>query len=141
MMMMNTIKNIRRAQCLVQALALSLFLAGWACAAPQSTPVPQVNADIGPCTVDFNVSQGMNQPLYNAQISVHIAYGFMGMKKMDLKIGTDNEGRARFVGLPQKVHNPPLDFVVQAKGLTKTVHYWPSVKCKARYAVVMGGHS
>ena len=139
-MMLNPIRSIRRVRCLVQALVLSLFFAGWIHAASQSAPVPQVNADIGPCTVDFTVSQGVNQPLFNAEISVRIAYGFMGMKKMDLKIGTDSEGRARFVGLPERVHNPPLDFVVKAKGLSKTVHYWPSVKCKARYAVVMGGH-
>jgi hypothetical protein len=59
------------------------------------------------------------------------------MKKMDLKVGTNNEGKARFVGLPEKVHRPPLAFVVRAKGLSKTVSYWPSVKCQARYAVIM----
>jgi len=137
--MLNLIRSIHGVRCVVQALALSLFFAGWMLAASQSAPIPQVNADIGPCTADFTVRQGVNQPLYNAQISVKIAYGFMGMKKMDLKIGTDSEGKARFVGLPEKVHNPPLDFVVQAKGLTKTVHYWPSAKCRAQYAVVMGG--
>ncbi|MEJ2009433.1 MAG: hypothetical protein P8Z30_14975 [Acidobacteriota bacterium] len=137
--MLNSIRNIHSGRCLVQALALGLFVAGWLHAASKSAPVPQVNADIGPCTADFTVRQGANQPLYNAQISVKIAYGFMGMKKMDLKIGTDSEGKARFVGLPEKVHNPPLDFVVKAKGLTKTVHFWPSAKCRAQYAVVMGG--
>lgn len=122
---------------LAGALALSLVFAGWMLA--DSQPVPQVNADIGACTVDFTVTQNNNQPIYNAEISVKIAYGFMGMKKMDLKVGTDNKGRARFVGLPEKVHKPPLNFVVRAKGLTKIVHYWPSAKCNARYAVVMGG--
>lgn len=137
-MMLNSTRNIRSLYRIAGALILSLFFAGLLHA--DSQPVPQVDAGIGACTVDFTVTQGINQPLYNAEISVHIAYGFMGMKKMDLKIGTDNKGRARFVGLPQKVHNPPLDFVVRAKGTTKTVHYWPNVKCKARYAVVMGGH-
>ncbi|HEX5432803.1 MAG TPA: hypothetical protein VFY05_01085, partial [Candidatus Angelobacter sp.] len=79
-----------------------------------------------------------NKPLYNAEISVKIAYGFMGMKKMDLKVGTNSEGKARFVGLPDKVHNPPLVFVVNANGASKTVNYWPSVKCDARYDVDMG---
>lgn len=137
-MMLKTIRSILRGRYVVGVLALSLFSAGWLQAASQ--PVPQVNANIGACTVNFTVTRGINQPIYNAEISVRIAYGFMGMKKMDLKIGTDNKGRARFVGLPQKVHKPPLDFVVRANGLTKTIHYWPNVKCNARYAVVMGEH-
>jgi len=124
----------------VRALALTLlFAAVMPAAQKQQIPVPQVNANLGPCTVNFTVSEKANQPLFNAEISVKIAYGFMGLKKMDLKVGTNNEGKARFVGLPEKVHNPPLAFVVRAKGLTKTVNYWPSVKCQARYAVVMEG--
>ncbi len=138
-MTLNSIRSIHLVRSAVEALALSLLFAGGMLASQQPVPVPQVNAGIGPCTVDFTVSQGGNQPLYNAEVSVSIAYGFMGMKKMDLKVGTNNEGKARFVGLPEKVHNPPLTFVVRAKGLSKTVNYWPSVKCRARYSVIMGG--
>lgn len=135
----NSNERIRLLQRAIQALAFSLLFAGVILAAPQQVPVPQVNANLGPCTVDFTVSEKANQPLFNAEISVKIAYGFMGVKKMDLKVGTNNEGKARFVGLPEKVHNPPLSFVVSAKGLTKTVNYWPSVKCQVRYSVVMEG--
>lgn len=122
-----------------QALALNLLFAGATLASQQQVPVPQVDAGLGPCTVTFTVSQGNSKPLFNAEISVKISYGLMGMKKMDLKVGTNNEGKARFVGLPEKVHNPPLAFVVQAEGLAKSVNYWPSVKCQARYSIVMGG--
>jgi hypothetical protein len=136
-MKLNTIKSILNVRNAVLALSLSLLFAPGMFASQQPVPVPQVNANLGPCTVDFTVSQGSNQPLFNAEISVKISYGFMGMKKMDLKVGTNSEGKARFVGLPEKVHNPPLSFVVSSKGLSKTVNYWPSVKCQARYAVVM----
>ncbi|MGA8184020.1 MAG: hypothetical protein WB819_10310 [Terriglobia bacterium] len=136
----NSIRRTRLAQYAIQVLALNLLFAGVMLASQQQqVPVPQVNANLGPCTVDFTVSEKAKQPLYNAEISVKIAYGFMGMKKMDLKVGTNNEGKARFVGLPEEVHKPPLAFVVRAKGLTKTVNYWPSVKCQARYSVVMDG--
>jgi hypothetical protein len=137
--MLNSNSQIRTVRCAVGALALSLFFAGWTLASQQPVPVPQVDAGIGPCTADFTVSQGNNRPLYNAEISVRIAYGFMGMKKMDLKVGTSSEGKARFVGLPEKVHNPPLAFIVRAEGLSKTVNYWPSAKCHVRYSVIMGG--
>ena len=122
----------------LKALVLSLCLGGWAFARPKEISVPVVNANLGPCSVDFTVSQGINQALYNAQISVRIAYGLFGVKKMGLQIGTNSEGKARFEGLPSKVHDPPLTFVVKHKGWTKTVHYWPEVRCHAQYAVIMG---
>jgi hypothetical protein len=118
-------------------LLIGSCLGAWAFARPSETAEPVVNANLGPCRVDFTVSQNTNRPLYNAQISVSIAYGFLGMKKMDLQIGTDNEGKARFVGLPSKVHNPPLTFVIKYNGRTKNVDYWPQVQCRARYSVIM----
>jgi hypothetical protein len=138
-MTLNSVRSMRLAKHAVAVLALTLMWAAMAPASQQSVPIPQVNGNLGPCTVDFTVSEKADQPLFNAEISVRIAYGFMGVKKMDLKVGTNNEGRARFVGLPEKVRKPPLQFVVRAKGLTKTVDYWPSVKCQARYSVVMEG--
>jgi hypothetical protein len=138
-MTLNSDRSMRLAQHAMPALVLILIFAAMVPASQQSVPVPQVNANLGPCTVNFTVSEKANQPLFNAEISVRIAYGFMGVKKMDLKVGTNNEGRARFVGLPEKVRKPPLQFVVHAKGLTRTVDYWPSVKCQARYSVVMEG--
>jgi hypothetical protein len=138
-MPLNSINTNRLLRHTMVVMSLSLLLTPGMCASQQPVPVPQVNANLGPCTVDFTVSQSSSRPLYNAEISVKIAYGFMGMKKMDLKVGTNSEGKARFVGLPDKVHDPPLVFVVNAKGLSKTVNYWPSVKCQARYDVIMEG--
>lgn len=136
-MMLNSTRCYRAVRFAIGALALTLFFAGWTYASQQ--PVPQVDAGIGPCTADFTINQANQHPVYNAEISVRIAYGFMGMKKMDLKVGTSSEGKARFVGLPEKVHNPPLAFVVRAKGLSKSVNYWPSTKCHASYSVILGG--
>jgi hypothetical protein len=133
----NTNRLLRRTM-MVMSLGLLITLTPVVCASQQPVPVPQVNANLGSCTVDFAVSQS-REPLYNAEISVNISYGFMGVKKMDLKVGTNSEGKARFVGLPDKVHNPPLVFVVNSKGVRKTVNYWPSVKCQARYDVIMEG--
>jgi hypothetical protein len=119
---------------------IGLCLGGWAFARPSEVAEPAVNANLGPCSVDFTVSQSTNKPLFNAQISVRISYGFLGMKKMDLQIGTNNAGKARFVGLPARVHNPPLIFVVTDKGTTKDVQYWPAAQCHAKYSVIMGAN-
>lgn len=133
--------RLRGSFCLVRrgaaALALSLLFCVAAIGARQPVPVPQVDAGIGPCTVDFTVSKSESKPLYNAEIAVKIAYGFMGVKKMDLQVGTNNDGKARFVGLPSRVHKPPLTFVVKHSGWTKKVDYWPEVKCHAQYSVIM----
>ncbi|HZT70228.1 MAG TPA: hypothetical protein VFC10_10860 [Terriglobia bacterium] len=131
-------RRVSLPRCVAETLALGLLFATGLIAASEPFPVPQVDAGIGPCTADFTVSRN-NKPLYNAEISVHIAYGFMGMKKMDLKIGSNSEGKARFIGLPEKVHNPPLEFVVRSNGLSKTVDFWPNVKCHSQYSVIMGG--
>src|SRR6266550_2496219 len=39
-------------------------------------------------------------PVYAAKIKVHIAYGFMSAHKLDLEVGTNSDGKARFTGLP-----------------------------------------
>ena len=134
------IRSIRSSRILWQALVtvvLGLGFCGWASARSQATSVPTVKANLGACSVDFTVSQKLNHPLYNAQVSVRIAYGFLGVKKMELQIGTDSEGKARFEGLPSEVHDPPLRFVVKHNGRTKTVDYWPRVRCHAEYSVIM----
>jgi hypothetical protein len=136
--MIHTIRSNRIFQQTLKTLVLGLCLGGWAFARPKEVAVPAVNASLGPCSADFTVSQSTHQPLYNAQISVSIAYGLLGMKKMDLQIGTNSQGKARFEGLPPKVHNPPLTFVVKHKGRTKNVDYWPQVRCHAQYSVIMG---
>ena len=120
-------------------MVLSLLFAGVALGSQPPVPVPQVDAGVGPCTADFTVSQNTNQQIYNADISVKIAYGFMGVKRMDLNVGTNSKGKARFVGLPEKVHNPPVVFTVRAKGLSKTVDFYPSVKCHSSYSIIMDG--
>ena len=55
---------------------------------------------IGPCTADFTVTDADKEPVYAAKIKVHVAYGFMSARKLDLEIGTNADGKARFTGLP-----------------------------------------
>lgn len=138
--MIRTICRHRVISSFLAAVVFGLAFAGVASARSQAAEVPTVNADIGACSADFTVSQRLNHPLFNAQITVKISYGFLGTKKMDLQIGTNSEGKARFEGLPSKVHNPPLRFTIKHNGWTKTVDYWPRVRCHAKYAVIMSTH-
>jgi hypothetical protein len=64
--------------------------------------VPVIDGGIGPCSVDFTVTDATTAPVYAATIKVHIAYGFMYLHKMDLQVGTNAAGKARFTGLPDR---------------------------------------
>lgn len=99
--------------------------------------VPVVNADLGPCTADFAVTDGTGKPLYNATVSVTVKYGFLGLRKMDLEVGTNSDGKARVAGLPSKVRKRPLGFVISYGDRVKSIEHYPAVKCNARYEVVL----
>jgi hypothetical protein len=67
---------------------------------PQAVPV--IDGGIGPCSVDFTINDANGAPVYDAKIKVHIAYRFMSLHKLDLEVGTNAAGKARFTGLPDK---------------------------------------
>ncbi len=71
-------------------------------AVPASPQTPVIDGAIGPCSADLTVNDSAGAPVYAATIRVHIAYGFMYLRKLDLQVGTDSSGKARFTGLPDR---------------------------------------
>jgi hypothetical protein len=71
---------------------------------PPATPqtVPVIDGGIGPCSADFTINDASGAPVYAATVGVHIAYGFMYLRKLDLQVGTNASGKARFTGLPDR---------------------------------------
>ena len=67
---------------------------------PKSVPV--IDGGIGPCSADFTITDAAGAPIYAATIRVHIAYRFLSAHKLDLEVGTNAAGKARFTGLPEK---------------------------------------
>lgn len=63
--------------------------------------ISEVDAGLGPCTADFTITGDDDKPVYAAKVRVHIAYGWMNLHKFDLEVGTNSDGRARFIGLPK----------------------------------------
>ena len=98
--------------------------------------VPVIDGAIGPCSVSFFVTQD-GKPVYNAQIKVHIAYGTMGIKKLDLQAGTNVDGKVKFTGLPLKVHNPPLLFNASLGSATGLASYNPATECSASHQIAL----
>ena len=75
-------------------------------AAPDPHSVPSVDAAIGTCAADFTVTDADGKPVYNAKVRVHIAYGTFSIRKLDLEVATNVDGKARFTGLPNRLKRP-----------------------------------
>ena len=107
--------------------------------AQQAQEVPKIDGGAGSCRADFTVRDGEKKPIYNAQISVQLRYGFMNMRKTDLQVGTNSDGKAQFTGLPN-FPKKPLAFHIKSGTVSKTVTDDPSTNCNAVYDVVLTVH-
>jgi hypothetical protein len=96
--------------------------------------VPAVDAGIGPCSAEFTVRDAAGAAVYNAKVRVHIAYGFLRAHKLDLEVGTNVDGKARFDGLPDKVKEP-LHFEAVQGELEGSATYNPAEGCKAQHSI------
>jgi hypothetical protein len=110
-------------------------------APPSPTPspaqqVPVMDGGMGPCSLELTVTD-KGKPVYASTVKVHIAYGFAGIKKMDLEAGTNSDGKVKFTGLPAKVHNPPLEFHASKDQLVGTAAYNPASECQAKHDIIL----
>jgi len=134
-------------------MRLSIFLGAVICscafcyaqsASPKPTPTPQpseelpvIDGGVGPCSVEFTVTDATGKPVYAANVKVHIAYGFAGIRKLDLEAGTNVHGKVKFKGLPIKVHNPPLEFNASKDQLVGIATYDPATECQALHDIML----
>lgn len=136
-----------RINVLLTLLLSSLASAQQASPSPAPTPttaspqpaqdVPVLDGGLGPCSLELQVNDGSGKPLFGVKVDVHIAYGFMGVRKMDLEAQTNVNGRVKFTGLPAKVHNPPLEFKATKDQLTGLATTNPATECQAKHDIVM----
>lgn len=114
------------------ALAASSLAQQPAAEAPKPA-LAVISARLGGCAADFTVKDADGQPVYAAIVHVRIRYGFLGIKRMDLEVGTDSAGQARVEGLPDTVK--PLTFDIQKAEMKATVEQTHLSDCHATYAV------
>jgi hypothetical protein len=135
MKMHNLRKPILRLGLLALALSVTAFSQ-----APTNQPdpksVPVVDGGIGACSADFTVTDAAGAPVYAAKIKVHIAYGFMYARKLDLEVGTNVDGKARFSGFPDRVKHG-LFFEASEGDRTAEAFDDPATTCKAQFTVVL----
>jgi hypothetical protein len=123
---------------LAAALLLALFsilpLPAQSPAPVDPKTIPVIDGAIGPCSADFTVNDAAGAPVYAAKVSVHIAYGLMNLHKLDLEVGTNAAGKARFIGLPDKPRQG-LFFSASEGDREASAFDDPSKTCKAEFTV------
>jgi len=120
----------------VTVLVLCIVLQGIGISA-QEQIVPVVDGNLGGCSADFSVKSKNQTPLYDAKIDISFRYGFLGLRKMSLQVGTNSEGRARVAGLPDG-SNKTFRFEVTSGMMSDTVLMDTSDGCDATFEVVLG---
>lgn len=91
----------------------------------------------GACSLELTVNTSDGKPVYAATVKVHIAYGFAGIRKLDLETGTNADGKVKFIGLPARVHRPPLEFQAFKDQLAGAATYNPGSECQAKHDIVV----
>ena len=105
--------------------------------ASESKTIPIIDGGLGSCTADFTVTDAAGAPVYNAKIRVHIAYGFLNAHKLDLEVGTNADGKARFEALPNKLKHGGLTFNASHDEEEGSAFVDPSTTCKAQLTVTL----
>jgi hypothetical protein len=117
-------------------LALLLLISPALAQTPDPHSVPVVDGGLGSCSADFTITDADKKPVYAAKVKVHIAYGFMNARKLDLEVGTNIDGKARFTGLPERVKRG-LFFEASEGERTGNAFDDPSNTCKAEFTIVI----
>jgi hypothetical protein len=104
---------------------------------PNSADIPVAKGGAGSCSADFVVSDPSGKGVYDAKIGIQIKYGFMGLHKLDLTVGTNFEGKARVEGLPEQIKGS-AEFKVSHGDQSKTMTYDPQSNCHPRHEVTLG---
>jgi len=126
---------------LALSTALLAILSAQALPAQNTPPVdpktiPVIDGGIGPCSADFTVNDAAGAPVYDAKVRVHIAYGLMSLHKLDLEVGTNAAGKARFTGLPDKPKQG-LFFRASHSGREGSAFDDPAKTCKAEFTIAL----
>ena len=98
--------------------------------------VPVIDGGAGPCSLELSVTAD-TKPVPAANVKVHIAYGFAGVRKLDLDAYTNNEGKLKFTGLPARVKRPPLEFRATKDKLEGIAVYDPESECDAKHELTL----
>jgi len=104
---------------------------------PDPHQVPVMDGEAGPCSVAFTVTDVKGAPVYDARIRVHIAYGFAGVRRLDLEAATNVDGKTQFKGLPEKVKGGTLIFRASQGKRDGSAIYDPAKNCSGQQSSIV----
>jgi hypothetical protein len=126
---------------MLYAMAVFVIVSGLMPALAQQTPdphqVPVMDGEAGPCSVAFTVTDVKGAPVYDGRIRVHIAYGFAGVRKLDLEAATNVDGKTQFKGLPEKVKGGTLLFRATQGKRDGSAIYDPAKNCTGQQSSIV----
>lgn len=99
-------------------------------------PIPVIDAEAGPCSVEFTVTDIAGRGLYAARIKVHIEYGLFGLRQLDLEVATNADGMARFEALPESTDGA-LFFRASKGPMRGFAFYSPDEECTGKHTIVL----
>jgi len=117
-------------------LLVALALPAQTNPSPDPKSISTVDGGLGPCSADFTITDAAGAPVYAANIMVHIAYGFLNAHKLDLQVGTNAAGKARFIGLPEK-SKQGLFFTASEGDREASAFDDPAKTCKAQFTLAL----
>ncbi len=104
---------------------------------PDPHEVPVMDGEAGPCSIAFTVTDAKGAPVYDARIRVHIAYGFAGVRRLDLEAATNVDGKTQFKGLPEKVKGGILMFRASQGKRDGSATYDPTKNCHGQQSSII----
>jgi hypothetical protein len=133
--------TVRCCKSILAIAALVVLTGGLMLAQAQQTPdphqVPVMDGEAGPCSVAFTVTDAKGAPVYDARIRVHIAYGFAGVKRLDLEAATNVDGKTQIKGLPEKVKGGILTFRATQGKREGSATYDPAKNCGGQQSSIV----
>jgi len=104
---------------------------------PDPHQVPVMDGEAGPCSIAFTVTDAKGAPVYDARIRVHVAYGFAGVRRLDLEAATNVDGKTQFKGLPEKVKGGTLMFRASQGKREGSAIYDPAKNCSGQQSSIV----
>jgi hypothetical protein len=104
---------------------------------PDPHQVPVMDGEAGPCSIAFTVTDVKGTPVYDARIRVPMAYGFMGVRRLDLEAATNVDGKTQFKGLPEKVKGGTLMFRASQGKREGSAVYDPAKNCGGQQSSIV----
>lgn len=119
---------------MIVAAAVAVLVLAQQPAKPPDVTLMKANLG-GSCSADFTVKDADGKPVYAAMVHVKVRYGFAGVKRADLEVGTSSEGKARIEGLPDKAR--PMTWDIRKDEKKAEVTQDVSDTCHATFDVTL----